>query len=299
MTSSRNPATRIAQPAQDLLGTFIQRIRGIDSAPRSGMRSAQSRVEVTGGRPRPTDALDAGRSDKTVTYGTPSAARVTRGVDTPDVVRQNMAGNSGGGPTIINTAPQAAPQGGLLRTLGTTAAIGVPVLAAGGLGYMALTGAEKTNEARRKSEESGGGKTPNPNDPPASPTATRESTSSDIAQQVESYLRGQGIDLATMQRMASPEAAEAFVKTAFPYITQINAQADAAARFKMREKSRREEVVNRINAWRDVEKQAIASNAQIATSLAQTAYIAATPNANVLSALSLALRSIESKLNNR
>ena len=76
-------------------------------------------------------------------------------------------------------------------------------------------------------------------------------------------------------------------------INQARAQAqiaidDAAAAnalLKSQEKTRRDESVARINAWKEVERSTIQANALMASSLATTAYIAGTPNANVLSAL--------------
>jgi len=63
-----------------------------------------------------------------------------------------------------------------------------------------------------------------------------------------------------------------------------NAAAENAL-LKTQEKTRRDESVARINAWKEVERSTIQANALMASSLATTAYIAGTPNANVLSAL--------------
>lgn len=66
----------------------------------------------------------------------------------------------------------------------------------------------------------------------------------------------------------------------------VDAAAGNLALEKMREKSARDQSIARINAWKEVERASIQSNAIIASSLASTAYAAATPNASVLSALS-------------
>ena len=65
----------------------------------------------------------------------------------------------------------------------------------------------------------------------------------------------------------------------------IDNAAAANALLKTQEKTRRDESVARINAWKEVERSTIQANALMASSLATTAYIAGTPNANVLSAL--------------
>lgn len=61
--------------------------------------------------------------------------------------------------------------------------------------------------------------------------------------------------------------------------------AEASALAKSREKSQRELELENIRAWKDIERAQIMRDTIMATQLAQTAYIAGTPNANVLSAL--------------
>ena len=116
----------------------------------------------------------------------------------------------------------------------------------------------------------------------------------------DTYQTGEGLVVAYLNRLAGIDERKAQILEA-----QLNparrrefleAEADAQIRVdnvkgqlaleKMREKSDREQSIARINAWKEVERAAIQSNALIAANLANTAYIAGTPNANVLSALS-------------
>ena len=84
----------------------------------------------------------------------------------------------------------------------------------------------------------------------------------------------------------SPEALREFenLRTANQIRIDDNVASSLLAR--TQDNTRRQIEVNRINAWKEVEKQTIQSNAQIATALASLAYQSAIPNANVLTALS-------------
>lgn len=88
-----------------------------------------------------------------------------------------------------------------------------------------------------------------------------------------------------LQAITNKEYLEDVSRTRADAQIAIDDAAAANALLKTQEKTRREESVARINAWKEVERSTIQANALMASSLATTAYIAGTPNANVLSAL--------------
>ena len=86
-------------------------------------------------------------------------------------------------------------------------------------------------------------------------------------------------------RTSSPEFLEQQADRNLRLYGQKLGLAEAAALAKSREKSQRELELENIRSWKEIEKAQILRDTIMATQLAQTAYIAGTPNANVLSAL--------------
>ena len=85
-------------------------------------------------------------------------------------------------------------------------------------------------------------------------------------------------------RTTSPEyldAAMARRKSELAYATDLLSKAQMG---QMREKTRRDV----IDGWRKIQQEKIRANTVMATAMMNTAYLAATPNANVLSALNVA-----------
>ena len=85
-------------------------------------------------------------------------------------------------------------------------------------------------------------------------------------------------------RTTSPEyldAAMARRKSELAYATDLVSKAQMG---QMREKTRRDV----IDGWRKIQQEKIRANTVMATAMMNTAYLAATPNANVLSALNVA-----------
>jgi len=66
----------------------------------------------------------------------------------------------------------------------------------------------------------------------------------------------------------------------------LNEQVIKSLEARTQEKSRRDESISRINAWKAIEQETIRANKDIALGLASVAYQAGVPNAATLSALS-------------
>jgi len=99
-------------------------------------------------------------------------------------------------------------------------------------------------------------------------------------------LYGQQLEQANQQnqRITSPEYLDDQLrrrKEELAYATDILSKAQMG---QMREKTRRDV----IDGWRKIQQEKIRANTVMATAMMNTAYLAATPNANVLSALNVA-----------
>lgn len=118
------------------------------------------------------------------------------------------------------------------------------------------------------------------------PVVKPEDTAQETTNQTQQVLQGDRSDaFALLRLLTDKQFLEDVATTRSQAQIAIDDAAAANALLKSQEKTRREESVARINAWKEVERSTIQANALMASSLATTAYIAGTPNANVLSAL--------------
>ena len=123
-------------------------------------------------------------------------------------------------------------------------------------------------------------------DPSINPVVVPEDTAQNTTTTTSEVLQGNRSDLLDLLRVfTSKQFLEDSARTRADAQIAIDDAAAANALLKSQEKTRRDESVARINAWKEVERSTIQANALMASSLATTAYIAGTPNANVLSAL--------------
>jgi hypothetical protein len=91
--------------------------------------------------------------------------------------------------------------------------------------------------------------------------------------------------LAEIYRTSSPEFLDQQAERNLRIYGEKLKLAEASALAKSREKSQRELELENIRSWKEIERAQIMRDTIMATQLAQTAYIAGTPNASVLSAL--------------
>jgi hypothetical protein len=148
---------------------------------------------------------------------------------------------------------------------------------------------------------------PNPNDPSNYPDITAggrfpipavETTGSTQApgpsrEASEAVLRGIPSDLLDILRQTTSEERRKFeADLNLQLYKEKLALSEAAALAKSREKSQRELELENIRSWKEIEKAQIMRDTVMATQLAQTAYIAGTPNANVLSAIGPSQRQV-------
>ena len=118
------------------------------------------------------------------------------------------------------------------------------------------------------------------------PVVKPEDTAQNTTTQTQQDLQGDRSTLFDLLRVyIDPDNINAINQARAQAQIAIDDAAAANALLKTQEKTRRDESVARINAWKEVERSTIQANALMASSLATTAYIAGTPNANVLSAL--------------
>ena len=118
------------------------------------------------------------------------------------------------------------------------------------------------------------------------PVVKPEDTAQETTTKTQQDLQGDRADaLALLRLFTDKQFLEDVATTRSQAQIAIDDAAAANALLKSQEKTRRDESVARINAWKEVERSTIQANALMASSLATTAYIAGTPNANVLSAL--------------
>lgn len=148
---------------------------------------------------------------------------------------------------------------------------------------------------------------PNPNDPSNYPDITAggrfpipavETTGSTQApgpsrEASEAVLRGIPSDLLDILKQTTSEERRKFeADLNLQLYKEKLALSEAAALAKSREKSQRELELENIRSWKEIEKAQIMRDTLMATQLAQTAYIAGTPNANVLSAIGPSQRQV-------
>jgi len=86
-------------------------------------------------------------------------------------------------------------------------------------------------------------------------------------------------------RLADPEYQRVLGDIKVDVYRRMADVAQQAAMEKSRERSRREIELQNMKSWADITRAQIDKEARLAESLARTAYIAHTPNANILSAL--------------
>ncbi len=103
---------------------------------------------------------------------------------------------------------------------------------------------------------------------------------------LEAITQGMKDRRAQFETVNSPEYLQAATDRQRDAKLALNAQLLESIEGRTAEKSRREESISRINAWKAIEQETIRANTAIAQSLAQVAYQSSIPNAGTLTALS-------------
>tara|TARA_R100001463_G_scaffold48476_3_gene97634 strand:+ start:9281 stop:10066 length:786 start_codon:yes stop_codon:yes gene_type:complete len=129
----------------------------------------------------------------------------------------------------------------------------------------------------------------NTNNSPSGTTAFQSGQVSDptsLDGYLEAITQGMKDRRAQFETVNSPEYLQAATDRQRDAKLALNAQLLESIEGRTAEKSRREESISRINAWKAIEQETIRANKDIALGLASVAYQAGTPNAATLSALS-------------
>lgn len=129
---------------------------------------------------------------------------------------------------------------------------------------------------------------------PKAPTAGSVIGTADKTQNRGSLERASGdprLDqlYALIKEQADPERRRILLEQNAEFQERLQKLSTEQGLAKQQELTARQVELENIKAWRDITSTAYQANAMMAANLANTAYIAATPNANVLSALSNAV----------